>query len=821
MDEKTSEIEQAACFYLGREYDLASKSVRTDLPPVLYDARDLLTHGVVVGMTGSGKTGLCISLLEEAAIDGISCIIIDIKGDLCNLLLQFPELKAEDFQRWLNPEDARIKKMTIEEYAQQLADAWRQGLADSIQSPDRIRLLQQTADFAVYTPGSDAGLPLAILKTFAAPPPGLPREEFAQRIDATVTALLGLTGISSDPVQSREHVFIAQLLLHAWNHGEDLDLAQLISRIQAPPLRTIGAFDVETFFPEKERLKLALALNNLLASPSFATWIEGDPLDLSVLLPPDRPRQIIFYLAHLEDAQRMFFLSLLLSEIVSWTRKQPGSSSLRTIVYLDEVFGYLPPHPANPPTKLPLLTLLKQARAFGVGVLLATQNPVDLDYKALSNAGTWIVGKLQTERDKARLIDGLEGVAAERGTLSDRAYLDNVISSLGNRVFLLHDVHRPKPVLLQTRWAMSFLRGPMTREQIAELMAEKKKQRAERSATVAVPQSARAEDHQFRDQLRRTTAIRESAATHVRPIVAPGIEQYFLPLTLLPAPPSRDGNDQPPRRTLIYRAALLAMAEVDFVNRSRGIEYTRPYRLLIDDFSSDEYPLWSAGIAIGSGLAEQPEKDAEWGQVPESLSQPKKLTALKKSFVEYLYANARLALYECPKLDLLSRIGEDVTSFLARCRSVAEARAAEEILRAEKQYLAEREPLALKLPAAPAPPSPATLWDLPVLNWFKPRSSKIILGRGDRMSARKEEQLRAKLARLDAEWQQRQVELNRQWLAAAENYKEVVIAAQKNRIRVLRFGLAWVPYWRLTYPNGAIETLLAYVGEGARSLSPT
>ncbi|MCX7701006.1 MAG: DUF853 family protein, partial [Gemmataceae bacterium] len=529
MSESHVDIEQPACFYLGREYDLASRSVRTDLPPVMYDARDLLTHGVVVGMTGSGKTGLCITLLEEAIIDGISCIIIDIKGDLCNLLLQFPELKPEDFQRWLNPEDARVKKLTLEEYAQRLAETWRQGLADSLQTPHRIELLRQASDFAVYTPGSDAGLPLAILKNFAAPPPGLPREEFAQRIDATVTALLGLTGISSDPVQSREHVFIAQLLLHAWSRGEDLDLAQLISRVQTPPLRTIGAFDVETFYPERERLKLALALNNLLASPSFATWIEGDPLDLSVLLPNDRPRQIIFYLAHLDDAQRMFFLSLLLSEILSWTRKQPGSSSLRTIVYLDEVFGYLPPHPANPPTKMPLMTLLKQARAFGVGMLLATQNPVDLDYKALSNAGTWMVGKLQTERDKARLIAGLEGVAAERGTLSDRAYLDNVISALGNRVFLLHDVHRPKPVLFQTRWALSFLRGPMTREQIAELMEEKRKRWSPAASPTTNPlQAIRAEDLSFREQIRRSAPIREATANHVRPILAPGIEQYFL-----------------------------------------------------------------------------------------------------------------------------------------------------------------------------------------------------------------------------------------------------------------------------------------------------
>src|SRR5262249_48487621 len=483
------DIERPACFYLGREYDLATKTVRDDRPPVMYDARDLLTHGVVVGMTGSGKTGLCITLLEEAAIDGIPCIIIDVKGDLTNLLLQFPELRPDDFKPWLNPEDARLKKLTLDEFAAQLSERAKKGLEETLQTPKRIELLRDSSEFLVYTPGSDAGLPLAILKTFAAPEPGLQREEIAQRIDATVSALLGLTGISADPVQSREHVFIAQLLLHAWNKGEDLDLAQLIGRIQVPPIRTVGAFDVETFYPEKDRLKLALALNNLLASPSFATWIEGDPLDLSVLLgspsppalqgrgrsegdsrgpnapspqpsppakpggegaePQVKPRQVIFYLAHLEDTQRMFFLALLLSEVLSWTRKQPGTTSLKAILYFDEVYGYIPPHPANPPSKTPLMTLMKQPRAFGVGIPLATQNPVDLDYKALSNAGTWLVGKLQTERDKARLIEGLEGVAAERGSLSDRGYLENVISALSNRVFLLHNVHQPKPVVMQ------------------------------------------------------------------------------------------------------------------------------------------------------------------------------------------------------------------------------------------------------------------------------------------------------------------------------------------------------------------------------------
>ncbi len=337
-------IELPASFYLGREYDLAQKKATSK--PVMYDARDLTTHGVVVGMTG-----LCINLLEEAAIDGIPCIIVDLKGDLVNLLLLFEDLKPEDFAKWINPEDARLKGIPEQEYAQQMADKWRQGLADWGQTPERVKLLKDSAERRIYTPGSEAGLPLSILRTFAAPKGKVPREELNQKIESTATALLGLTGISADPVQSREHILISQMLLHFWSKGKDLDLPQLITAIQAPPMNKIGAFDVDTFYPEKDRLKLAVALNNILAAPSFSTWIAGEPLDLTKMLAGgNKPRQLIFYLAHLEDAQRMFFLTLLLEEVLSWTRKQAGTSNLKAIVYFDEIFGYLPPYPANPPT---------------------------------------------------------------------------------------------------------------------------------------------------------------------------------------------------------------------------------------------------------------------------------------------------------------------------------------------------------------------------------------------------------------------------------------------------------------------------------------
>src|SRR5262249_16100969 len=375
--------------------------------------------------------------------------------------------------------------LSVPEYARQLSARWRQGLADTAQTPDRIHRLRMAADYTIYTPGSEAGLPLSILGTFAAPKGKLSAEDVHQKISATATRLLGLTGTASTPPQPRDHTLTAQLLHPPGPKRRALALPKLTKETQTPPIRTVGTYNLETFFPAKERVKFAALLNNVLASPIFSTWTAGAALDLGKMLYTNgKPQHVIFYTAHLDDNQRMFFTTLLLEEVLTWPRRQSGTSNLRAMLYFDEVFGYLPPHPANPPSKAPLLTLLKQARAFGVGVLLATQNPVDLDYKALSNAGTWFVGKLQTERDKARLLEGLESVAAEQGTLTDRSYLEPMTSSLGNRVFLLHDVHRPKPVLFRSRWALSFLRGPMTREQVSRLM-EPVKEQARQAAPLA------------------------------------------------------------------------------------------------------------------------------------------------------------------------------------------------------------------------------------------------------------------------------------------------------------------------------------------------
>ncbi|MFZ1265481.1 MAG: ATP-binding protein, partial [Anaerolineae bacterium] len=465
------DFEKLGVFYLGREYDLTRRAAEDSL--ILYDSKDLVTHAVCVGMTGSGKTGLCISLIEEAAIDGIPSILIDPKGDLSNLFLTFPQLRGEDFLPWINAEDAAKKGLSPEDYANQQAATWKKGLGDWGEDGGRIQRLRDAAEFAIYTPGSNAGMPVSILKSFAVPPFEIldDGEMLQERINTTVTSLLGMVGISADPLTSREHILVSTIIARTWLDGHDLDLASLIQAIQTPPMTRIGVLDLEAFYPARDRFNLVLALNNLVASPGFATWMEGVPLDIGQILytPKGKPRVAIFSIAHLGDAERMFFVSLLLNQFLGWMRTQSGTTSLRALVYMDEIFGYFPPV-ANPPSKLPLLTLLKQARAFGVGIVLATQNPVDLDYKGLSNTGTWFIGRLQTERDKARVMDGLEGAVTAAGASFDRSRMEQIISGLGNRVFLMNNTHEDEPVVFTTRWAMSYLRGPLTRSQIKILM---------------------------------------------------------------------------------------------------------------------------------------------------------------------------------------------------------------------------------------------------------------------------------------------------------------------------------------------------------------
>ncbi len=451
--------------YVGGQVDPASHD-RIDEAEVNYQASNLTTHGVIVGMTGSGKTGLGVVVLEEALLAGIPALVIDPKGDMGNLLLSFPDLAAQDFEPWIDPGAAQRSGSTTTEEAESKATLWRNGLADWGIGPERIAALHDATDFTIYTPGSSSGIPLNVIGSLRSPDDA-DSETIADEIEGFASSILGLVGLDADPLSSREHILISNLVAHSWSNGIDIDLAGLIGQIQQPPMRKLGVIDLDTFFPPKDRLALALKLNGLVASPAFSSWVEGVDLDIEGLLytAEGKPRCAIVSIAHLTDAERQFVVTLVLSKMVTWMRSQPGTTDLRALIYMDEVFGFVPPT-AAPPSKKPILTILKQARAFGVGMILSTQNPVDLDYKAISNAGTWMIGRLQTERDKKRLLEGMSSASGD----VDVSSVDATISGLAKREFLLYSTKRPKPLVFATRWAMSYLPGPLTRQQIARLM---------------------------------------------------------------------------------------------------------------------------------------------------------------------------------------------------------------------------------------------------------------------------------------------------------------------------------------------------------------
>lgn len=504
------DFEKLGVFYLGRRFDGETRKPTDEL--VLYDSKDLVTHALCVGMTGSGKTGLGVAVIEEAAIDGVPVIVIDPKGDLTNLLLTFPALQPADFLPWVNDDDARRAAMTKELFAAEQAQTWKAGLAEWGEDGARIARLRDAAEFTIYTPGSIAGVPVSVFSSFARPESGDP-EMLRERVQTAVSSLLALAGIDGEPLKSREHILLSTILLAAWQGGESPDLASLLQRIQQPPMARIGVIDVESFFPAKDRFAFAMSLNALLASPGFEVWSQGEPLDIAAFLrtTSGKPRVSIFSIAHLDDGQRMFFVSLLLNAVAGWMRSQSGTSSLRALVYMDEIFGFFPPV-ANPPSKGPLLTLLKQGRAAGVGVVLATQNPVDLDYKGLSNIGTWWIGRLQTERDKARLLDGMESAHEDAGF--DRGEIDRLLSALTSRVFLMRNVHEDGLTLFQSRWALSYLRGPLGRDDIKRLTADRP------ASAVAAAQPGGSQP---------SGAVPGARAGASRPSIPPGVPEYFAP----------------------------------------------------------------------------------------------------------------------------------------------------------------------------------------------------------------------------------------------------------------------------------------------------
>jgi hypothetical protein len=661
-------FEKLGVFYLGRTYDLTRRASQDEL--LLYDARDLVTHALCVGMTGSGKTGLCISLLEEAALDGIPAIAIDPKGDLSNLLLTFPDLRPEDFRPWVNEDDARAKGLSPEQYAEQQAAQWKQGLAAWEQDGERIRRLRASAEFAIYTPGSTAGIPLSIMASFAAPPPAVrdDTELLAERVSTTATSLLALLGVDADPIQSREHILLATLFDAAWKAGRDLDLPGLIQQIQKPSVGRIGVLDLEAFYPERDRFALAMRVNNLLAAPGFAPWLQGESLDVGRLLytREGKPRVAVMYIAHLSDAERMFFVCLLLNQVLGWMRTQSGTSSLRAILYMDEIFGFFPPV-AEPPSKRPLLSLLKQARAFGLGIVLATQNPVDLDYKGLANTGTWLIGRLQTDRDKARVLEGLEGAAAAKSGFN-RAEIDTLLAGLKSRIFLMHNVHEDTPVVFETRWAMSYLRGPLTREQVKALSGQ----------SPAPPSAARAEPRP--ESPAQAPIVAAPAVRQPKPILPPEIPQHFLPV---PAP-------VPAGSSITYTPTLYAAATLHFADEKKKIDVSRDVAV-VAPLREGAVPVdWAAAAAVTVAPAlleaDPAVPQAGFAGLPAPAARVKSYEGWTKEFARWLYQNQGVTLFRSPTTGLVSRPDETEGDFRVRLSGAYRERRDAEAARLREKY---------------------------------------------------------------------------------------------------------------------------------------
>jgi hypothetical protein len=798
------DFEKLGAFYLGRPFDLQTKTPKPGI--LLYDSKDLVTHGVCVGMTGSGKTGLCIGLLEEAAIDGIPSIVIDPKGDLGNLMLTFPNLAPDDFAPWVNPEDGAKKGLTTEQFAVQQAELWRKGLSDWGQDGARIAKLRHAADFRIYTAGSNAGIPVSILKSFAAPPTALREDSelMTERVNTTVTSLLGLLGIDADPLKSREHILISNILSREWNEGRDLDIAALIQQIQSPSMTRIGVLDLESFFPAKDRFELAMALNNLLAAPAFSSWMEGEPLDIQNILytPEGKPRVAIFSIAHLNDSQRMFFVSLLLNQILGWMRTQSGTTSLRALVYMDEIFGYFPPV-ANPPSKLPLLTLLKQGRAFGLGVLLVTQNPVDLDYKGLANAGTWFIGRLQTERDKARVLEGLEGIAAGSGQKFDRQQMQQTLAGLGSRIFLLNNVHEDATEVFESRWAMSYLRGPLTRTQIKSLMDPLKAGGSKEASATAPPAT-------------QSTSPRLTAkATSSRPVLPPEVTELFIPIR------NSGGN------ATLYRPMALGSAEVRFNNKKIDVSETLTLLAPISDgvLAVDWDQATATEIAL-SDLESTPAEGAQFAELPTAASKASNIEKWKKEFAGWIYRTQKLDLLQSARLGVTSNPAEIERDFRVRLQQLAHEKRDEAVERLRQKYAPRFAALEdRKLRAEQAvereheqaqshKTQTAISFGATILSSFLGRK-KLSLGTLGRATTAARSVSRSQKEAEDVDRAQeslqvivaRQAELNYQFKAEMENldqsfdsqnenFETVSLKPTKANINVKLFTLAWAPFWQ-------------------------
>lgn len=657
----TFDYEKLKLFYIGKE------KIDDNFVPLVYKNKDLLTHAAIIGMTGSGKTGLGISLLEEAAIDNIPSIIIDPKGDMTNLLLTFPSLQGSDFEPWIEEQDASNNGLSVKEFAQNTANLWKNGLERDFQNASRIEKLKNCADFTIYTPGSDAGVQISILSSFKAPNKEIIEDNdlLVSLVNSTVSSILSLIEEKSDTT-SKESILISSIFMNYFKENKDLTLEELITLIVTPPFSKIGVFDLETFFAQSERLKLALKLNNIIANPSFKTWIEGETLDISNLLYDEtgKAKVSIFSIAHLNDSQRMFFVTLLLNQMVAWMRRQEGTTSLKALLYMDEIFGYFPPN-SNPPSKQPMLTLLKQARSFGIGIILSTQNPVDIDYKGLANIGTWFIGRLQTKQDKEKVIDGLS--SAKEGNLNKDEVM-NLISNLEKRNFILKNINEDGIKIFETRWALSYLKGPISKDGIKKLMSEKKKQN--------IPTQKVENENQ-------TTQINIEKGIP-KPIITSNLTEKYLYSS---------------QNSAYYlQPYLICSCDIHYIDAPKNIDFEEKisYKIYLDenmkniDFEEKE--------ELGNNSFEEKEKpNSFYYELPSFVQKEKDLKIIEKDFTDYIYRNSKLTLYKNEFLKITSKQTESLNDFKIRLQDRLNEKIDLEVEKLKVKFVKENDSIEIKL----------------------------------------------------------------------------------------------------------------------------
>ncbi len=669
-------------FYLGKELAEGEDSISTDSPNYDYKVNHLTTHAMVLGMTGSGKTGLCLDMMEEAIGENVPLIIVDPKGDISNLSLLFPEFSAEDFAPWVNPTEAVKKGMSLEDYAADVANTWKKGTGSWGVTPEQIKNIKEKADLKIFTPGSSAGNRISILEGFKKPEGDFEadEEEMIEKIRNSVSALLALLDVDNDPLKSKPHILISNIIEHYWRLGRSLSIEDLIINLQKPPIRKMGVFDIDQVIDEKERTELAYEINNIVASPGFRFWTTGTPLNAEVLYTPTSGKVPvnIFYIAHLSDSERMFFLTLLLNEIVYWMRRQKGAGQLKYMFYMDEIFGYLPPYPKNPPSKQPLLTLLKQARAFGLGLVLATQNPKDIDYKGLTNMGTWFVGKLQAQGDRERVMEGLSGLTDAKGNPLDDSELNDIITRLGSRRFLVKNVHRAGVKRFQTRWAMSYLAGPLSREQVKSLTRDSKKA----SNAAQPPLQAAA----FQSPVPQPAVPHAAAPPPPGAASAPGPGSVHL-LSYEPKPgyaiSAIYGRDPAPGS--YYSSRIYLDGEVIFDEQKLGAYIRKPFYIIAPLMASvnwDDADIRETAVSFD----QQPHPNIAGYEPLETEVNYTMLRRLQSSLKNHLFANLTLEAFANKELNLVSNPDESREAFKLRCRDVVEKSIDKELEKVKEKY---------------------------------------------------------------------------------------------------------------------------------------